>query len=84
MFKTQLLEKIYLMFGSLRFWSFEFVSDFDIRISYFGASLSGPEDFLLPLKKELTSAPDTIAYTNQSHISMDFGMGQGARSMEKR
>ena len=42
------------------------------RISYFGAS-PGLEDFLLLVIKELTCAPDTIPYTNQSQISMDFG-----------
>ncbi len=73
MFKTQLPEKIYLMFGSFGFWSFEFVSDFDIRISHFRASLSGLEDPLLSLQKELSSASATNAYTNQSLISMDFG-----------
>jgi hypothetical protein len=73
MFKTQLREKIYLMFGSLGFWSFEFVSDFDIRISHFRAPLSGLEDPVLSLQKELSSASATNAYTNQSLISMCFG-----------
>jgi len=35
MFKTELREETCLLFGSFEFWSFEFVSDFDIRISDF-------------------------------------------------